>query len=286
MDAPFESLPLNVQKRITSLRETVARVSSIDGVMVSADLLEKFYNGLAKIAPFLVEKQDKDAEEWVIRQLTRGDDWVADMADALYSEGLETRRSALETHLCSGFGKSLPSDFSFSADEEAAARDRAETSAQDVANTFNKKIPTWIEKAKVEWIKEHGDLGGLDRYKLLKLTKKFVVDYEDWHTEQVATTEFANEWGSEVGMFWMLNAGEAELEYHLAPDSASDPERDTIPICMEYCNKWLDESDATMFPAHVSCIHFIDQTRVKEGTLPLFVMVGASGYSQDQLPEC
>ena len=102
----------------------------------------------------------------------------------------------------------------------------------------------------------------------------------------MAATEFANEWADEVGAFWLVNSEGAELEYYLSPATASDPARDTVPICLQYSGQWLNRKDAEQFPAHPNCIHYISETRVKKGTLPLFMAIGYSRYNREGLQSC
>jgi len=288
VDCPFENLPENVQKLIASLRKSVAEISSVDDKVHTATILEKFYAGLEKITPFvnLAEKSIEDAGDWVIRELTRDDTWVIDMTMTLYDEALDAWEEAVRSQLCSGFGKALPPDYAPSQNDKAVMWDRAHNSAQSIADTFNRKLPGFVEDAKDEWLMTHGDFRGLNRYTLLKMVSTGpVVAYEDWHVDQVATTEFANQWALAVAAFWVPNMGTAELEYLLSPASASDPARDTEPICQGYAGRWLSRGDADMFPAHPNCVHYVSETRVKGGMLPMFAIIGLWGYSTETLPD-
>ncbi len=283
MDAPFEDLPVVAQKRIIALKSALVKSRpTVD----KQDLVARFLMGIQKqfASSFMGDPAAMDA--WVVEKLRKDAAWIADMVGTLYGEGLETRRAALEAQLCSSIGKSLPADFKFSRDEMDSAWNRAYDSVQGQAKTFNGKILGWIKKARADWVKEHGSLKGLNRYALLALTRKYVTDFDLWHDSQVVVSEFANEWSDEVWAFWVINSGTAELEYYLSPDSASDPLRDTEPICSQYSGRWLDRTDASMFAAHPNCVHFVSRTRVKEGTLPLFLGIGFSRYNREELKDC
>ena len=176
MDAPFEDLPLVAQKRIIALKTAIAGSRpTVD----KHDLLGRFLEGIRKQFPAFDFAGDPAAmDTWVFVQLRKDNSWVMDMADVLNEEGLETRRSALEAQLCSSIGKSLPADFQFSQNEIAAAWHRAYDSVKSQAQTFNKKLPGWIKKARADWFKQHGSMKGLNRYALLKLTKKYIVEFD------------------------------------------------------------------------------------------------------------
>lgn len=283
MDAPFEDLPIVAQKRIIALKSALAGSRpTVD----KDDLLARFLDGIRKQFTLSFAAAPAAMDAWVVEQLRKDGVWIADMAGILYEEGLETRKAALEAQLCSSIGKSLPADFGFSQGEMDSAWNRAYDSAKSVAVTFNKRLRGWIEKAREDWMKKHGSLKGLNRYALLALTKRHVVEFDAWHDDLVATTEFANEWADEVGIFWAVNIGKAELEYYLAPEEASDPARDSVPLCSQYSGRWLDHKDASQFPAHPQCIHYISETRIKKGTVPLFMAVGFSRYNREELKDC
>jgi len=283
MDAPFEDLPIVAQKRIIALKSALA------GSRPTVDkqsLIREFLERIQKQFPFSFTGDPTAMDAWVIEQLRKDAAWIADMTDTLYEEGLETRKSALGAQICSSIGKSLPSDFQFSQEEKDSAWNRAYDSVQSQAKTFNEKVPGWVQKARADWVEGHGSLKGLNRYVLLEMTKKYVKDFDVYHDEQVAVTEFAHEWADEVGFFWLVNSRDAELEYYLSPATASDPFRDSEPICLQYSGQWLDRKDSELFPAHPNCVHYISETRVKKGALPLFFGIGFSRYNTENLPDC
>lgn len=284
MDAPFEDLPPVAQKRIIALKTALA------GSRPTVDkqtLIVKFLESIQKQFPFPFTGDPSAMDAWVIEQLRKDEAWIADMVNTLYSEGLETRKSALEAQLCSSIGKSLPADFKFSQVEKDAAWNRAYDSVRGQARTFNGKIPGWIKKARADWVEQHGSLKGLNRYALLALTRKYVDKFHIWKDEEVAVTEFAHEWRDEVGFFWAVNIGKAEMEGLISPSSASDPARDTPIICETFAGQWrpLDEA-LSLTPQHIACVHFVSRTRVKEGSLPLFLGIGFSRYNRGELKDC
>lgn len=284
MEVPIEEIPQPARARIESLIKSVSLRCSIASMMEAIGLFEKFYAGLS-----VEEKQvgDGTIEDWVYDRLERGDDWVEETALALFEEAVVTREEALRAQLCSSIGKDVPEAYELSAAEEHEARDRALDSAQSVADTYNEKLRGWIEEAKTTWWEGHGgSYIGLNRFTLLKLVRERVEAHDEWKIPEIAATEFSTQWQQQTLSFWLVNKGTAELEYYLAPSGASDPRRDTEPICMQYAGRWLDEKDASMFPAHVSCIHYIDRTRVKGGNLPFYFLIGGIRYAADDLPDC
>lgn len=283
MDAPFEDLPPVAQKRIIALKTALA------GSRPTVDkqpLIAKFLMRIQKQFPGSPFTGNPDAmDAWVVEQLRKDATWIADMVSTLYDEGLETRKAALEAQLCSSIGKSLPADFKFSQVEKDAAWNRAYSSVQGQARTFNGKLPGWIKKARADWVEQHGSLKGLNRYALLALTKKYVVEFDLWKDEQVAVTEFAHEWADSVGAFWAVNIGKAELEALIMPETAS--ERDTPIFCREFSGQWHPLATAqALVPQHINCVHFIKDVRVKKGVLPLFMGIGFSRYNTENLPDC
>lgn len=286
MEVPIEQMPEPAKSRITSLMRTMGARCTVDGRVAAATVLGKFY---ADLIPDYMEKQvgDGTIEDWVFDWLKRDDGWVEEMARDLLVEAEATRAEAVRAQLCSAIGKDLPELYELSADEEEEARLRARESAQSVADTYNEKLRGWIEEVKAEWWEDHGgSFIGLNRFNLLKLTQAKVEDYDAWKIEEIAATEFSYEWQQQALSFWIVNRGTAELEYFLAPRSASDPRRDSEPICASYAGRWLSEDDAQMFPAHVNCIHFVERTRVKDGRLPLYFLIGGVRYNTEELPDC
>lgn len=283
MDCDFEDLPPVAQRRITALKSALERSRPVD----KRPLIDAFLERVAKQFPaFDFAGNPADMDAWVTEQLRKDETWVMDMASILWEEGLETRKEALQAQLCSSIGKSLPEDFDFSQDEKGNAWAMAYDSALSQAETFNAQLPKWIAKARADWVKEHGSLQGLNRYGLLALTKKYIEHFDSWHNELVVITEFANQWANEVMAFWSINVGEAELEYYLAPQEASSPLVDTVPLCSLYAGRWLTHNEVSMFPAHPRCPHFCSATRIKNGSLPLFLGIGFSKYNREDLPPC
>lgn len=283
MEVPLEQMPEPAKSRITSLMRTMKVRCSIEKRMQVYGLLEKFYSA------FIVEKQvgDGQIEDWVYERLMRGDDWIEETALSLFEEATVTREESVRAQLCSAVGKDLPDLYELSADEEEEARLRAWESAQSVAETYNSKLRQWIEEAKEEWWESHGEsFVGLNRWTLLKLVGEKVESYDAWKVEEVAATEFSTQWQQQALSFWVVNRGEAELEYYLAPEDASDPRRDTEPKCYRYAGRWLNEDDARLFPPHPRCIHFIERTRVKSGQLPIYFLIGGTRYETSSLPDC
>lgn len=286
MEVPIEQMPQPARARIESLMKTVAARTSIESKMNTAELIGKFFAG---VFPSFIQKQvgDGEIEGWVYDRLMRGDGWVEDMAGDLFAEALDTREEAVRAQLCSSIGRDLPDEHRLSDSEEDEAWTMSWDSAQSVADTYNKNLEKWIQDAKAEWWEEHGgSFIGLNRFTLLKLVQARVEDYDDWKVPEIAATEFSTQWQQQALSFWLVNKGKAELEYYLAPSSASDPARDSVPTCLSYAGRWLNESDASMFPAHVNCIHYISRTRVKGGSLPIYFMIGGVRYGAEALPEC
>lgn len=276
MDAPFEDLPIVAQKRITALKAALVANRPPD----KQGLLERFW----KQFPIFVDSAGMDI--WVKEQLRKDAGWIENMADVLYEEGLETRREALQAQLCSSIGKSLPPDFEFSQDEKGTAWSRAYDSALSQAKTFNKKLPTWIAKARADWVKKHGSLKGLNRYTLLALTKKYVVDFNIWKDEEVAISEFTHEWRDETASFWIINSGTAKVETQILPETASDPTTDSPVICASFAGQWFPhEEAANLAYQHPRCPHHPARSRVS-GSLPLFLGIGFSRYNREELKDC
>lgn len=284
MEVPIEKMPQPARGRIESLMETMARRCSIARTMKAMDLLEKFYANFP-----VTEKQvgDGTIESWVYDQLKRGDDWVEETALDLFEEAVVTHEEATRAQLCSSIGKDVPDAYELSITERDEVYAASLESAQSVADTYNRALRGWIEEAKAEWWSDHGESYiGLNRFNLLKLVQAKIEDYNDWKVPQIAATEFSTQWQAAAIGFWIVNRGTAELEYYLAPSSASDPARDTVPICMGYAGRWLSQGDAEMFPAHVNCVHYVSRTRVKDGQLPTFFLIGGIMYNQGDLPDC
>jgi len=228
-----------------------------------------------------------DMDAWVTEQLRKDETWVMDMASILWEEGLETRKEALQAQLCSSIGKSLPEDFDFSQDEKGNAWAMAYDSALSQAETFNAQLPKWIVKARADWVKEHGSLQGLNRYILLKLVKRYVEHFDGWHNETVAITEYVHQWSDEVGAFWMINAGETEVECQILPETYSDPARDSEVVCATFAGQWFSYEEATALAwQHPNCPHHPAKSRIKEGSLPLFLAIGFSKHNREELPDC
>lgn len=287
MEVPIEEMPQPARGRIKSLMKTVAWRCDIEKKMETAELLAKFFAGLP--FPFLMEKQvgDGEIEEWVYNRLMRDDAWVDDMARSLYDEAVITIEEATRAQLCSSIGKDVPEGYELSGAEEEEAWRSCLESAQSVADTYNEKLRQWIVEAKAEWWKDHGESYiGLNRWTLLKLVQAKVEEYDEWKVPQIAATEFSTQWNRQALSFWVVNKGDAELEYYLAPETASDPARDTIPICMEYAGRWLDAKDASMFPAHPNCVHYVSRTRAISGALPFYFVIGGVRYEAEALPDC
>lgn len=286
MEVPIERIPQPARGRIESLMRTMRERCSVEKKMGTIELIGKFYT---KVFPSFVEKQvgDGEIETWVYERLKRGGDWVEETADSLFEEAVATREEAVRAQLCSSIGKDVPEAYELSGAEEEDAQIRAYESAESVAETYNEKLKEWIEEAKAEWWEEHGEsFIGLNRFTLLKLVQAKVEKYDEWKIPEIAVTEFSHEWQQEAMSFWLINKGNAELEYYLSPEDASDPARDTEPICMSYAGRWLSETEASMFPAHCRCIHFISRTRVIDGTLPIYFMIGGIRYLTEELPDC
>jgi len=122
---------------------------------------------------------------------------------------------------------------------------------------------------------------------LLALTKKHTEHFDAWHDEQVAVSEFAVQWTDEVGAFWGMNVGTAEIECQMLPETASDPERDTPILCSSFAGGWFPHDEAIALSyQHPNCPHHPAKSRVKEGTLPLFMGIGFSRYNTENLPDC
>ena len=285
MDAPFEDLPPVAQKRIIALK---AALAGSRPVVDKQPLIAKFLMRIQKQfpgSPFTGDPAAMDA--WVIEQLRKDAAWAADQADILYEEGLETRRSALEAQLCSSIGKSLPADFKFSQVEKDAAWNRAYDSVQGQAKTFNEKVPSWVQKARADWVKQHGSLRGLNRYALLALTKRYVDKFHIWKDEEVAVTEFAHEWRDATAAFWIMNVGSAKVETQILPETASDPARDTPIVCETFAGKWFPHDEAANLSwQHIGCPHHPAKSRVVGGALPIFLGIGFSRYNREELKDC
>lgn len=292
MEVPIEEIPQPARARIESLMRTVTLRCSLAKKVKTAEMVEKFFCMLPSYlreqvgADDDVKKQIGVDEKWVYDYLRRDGDWVDSLADSLYEEAVAVREDTVRAQLCSSIGKDVPEAYEISPAEEADARYFAFESAQSVADTYNKRLGGWIAEAKSEWWDEHGSYEGLDRFTLMKMVVPKIEYYDSWKVPEIAATTFSTEWQHQALSFWVLNRGSAELEYYLAPSSASDPRRDTIPICMEYAGRWLSEQEASMFPAHVNCIHYIARTRVKGGQLPLYFMIGGIRYNTEDLPDC
>lgn len=284
MEVPIEEMPQPARGRIESLMKTMTARSSIAAKMEAIDLLEKFYAHFP-----MAEKQVGDGaiEGWVYDRLKRDDDWVEDTALSLFEEAVATHEEAIRAQLCSSIGKDVPDAYEMTVTERDEVYNAALESAQSIADTYNGRLKGWIEEAKAEWFESHGDSYiGLTRFTLLKLVREKIETFDSWKIPEIAATEFSTQWSIAALGFWVVNKGDAELEYHLAPSTASDPGKDTVPICMGYANQWLSQGDAEMFPAHVNCVHFIDRTRVKSGSLPTFFLIGGIMYEKDSLPDC
>jgi len=285
MDAPFEDLPIVAQKRITAIKTALAGSRpTVDKQSLVGEFLERIRK---QFPAFDFAGNPAAMDTWVFVQLRKDNSWVMDMADILREEGLETRRSALQAQLCSSIGKSLPDDFQFSQDEKAAAWHRAYDSAKSQAQTFNGKLPGWIQKARADWFKQHGSMKGLNRYALLALTKKYVVEFDSWHDDLTATTEFAHEWRDETAAFWVMNAGTAKVETQILPETASDPARDTPIICETFAGKWFPHDEAAALAyQHIGCPHHPARSRVVRGSLPPYLGIGISKYNREELQSC
>lgn len=284
MEVPIEEMPQPARGRIESLMKTMGLCCSIEHKIEVIELLEKFYAHFP-----MAEKQVGDGaiEDWVYSRLERGDDWVEETALSLFEEAVATHEEALRAQLCSSIGKDVPEAYEISVTERDETYNAALESAQSVADTYNGKLRGWIEDAKAQWWLDHGESYiGLNRFNLLKLVRERIESYDEWKVPQIAATEFSTQWSIAALGFWVVNKGDAELEYHLAPSTASDPARDTVPICMGYANRWLNQSDAEIFPAHVNCVHYVDRTRVKSGSLPTYFVIGGVRYATGDLPDC
>jgi len=286
MDAPFESLTPNIQARLKSIEGSIAKASAIDKPLGTATLLQKFYIGVAntKIGRLFIERSIEDAEQFAIEFFTRGDDWIDDATKILYREGLETAREAIAAQLSSAFGKVLPDDFIFSQTQKRMIWERARFSAESVAATFNERIPIWIQEIKDQWIFQHGSLRGLNRWNIISHLGKPIYDWNKYRDQLISVTEFSHTWAIATDDFWTANEEGLELEFLLSPSSASDPQRDSEPLCSSYSGQWLTREEIGWWPAHIACIHYNSETRIKSGAMPSFIRIGNFGYSLESLP--
>ena len=286
MDAPFESLEPNIQARLKSIEKSVNTVSAIEKSLGTATLLQKFYIGIAntKIGRLFIERSIKDAEQFAIDFFTRGDDWIDDATKILYGEGMETAREAIAAQLSSAFGKAMPDDFILSQTQKRMIWERARDSAESIAQTYNQQIPGWIKDIKERWIIEHGSLRGLNRWNIISRMGGYHRDFQQWKEPQIAITEFSHTWAIAMDDFWTTNEEGLELEFLLSPSSASSPEVDSEPLCSLYAGQYLSREEIGWFPAHIQCIHFCSESRIKSGTIPPFIRIGNFGYSLESLP--
>lgn len=278
MDAPIESLPAVARERLETIEKRIRSVPRDHGPIA------KFWAGVAApFAPWVLEKSMADAEAFVLEWFTRGDDWIVDATGILYAEAEVTAQAAIEAQLGSAFGKKLPAGFEFSAHQTSMMKSRALQSATSIAGTYNAKIPGWIKKVQDEWREKHGSLRGLNRWAIIKGVGRKHHAFQKWKEKQIAVTEFSNPWASATSEFWGANAGDLELEFYLAPDSASSPEIDSEPLCSSYCGQWLSREESQMFPAHVNCTHFVAETRIRSGQIPTALQIGDALYMTEDL---
>jgi len=288
MDAPFESLAPNIQVRLKSIERSVAKISAVEKKLGVANLLQKFYTGVAAIGPLnrlFLRKDIGDAERFAIEFFTRGDDWVDDATKILYREGLETAREAVAAQLSSAFGKAMPDDFIFSQTQRRMVWERARASAKSIAQTYNQQLPKWVGDIKERWIIEHGSLRGLNRWNIINRMGGYHRDFQQWKESQIMVSEFSAQFKAATEEFWVGNEEGLEIECLILPESASDPGRDSPVICASFSGQWLPKDEAiSLAYQHINCIHHPAQSRIVGGTIPPFIRIGNFGYSLESLP--
>lgn len=155
---------------------------------------------------------------------------------------------------------------------------RARYSAKSVCSTYNEKLPGMIEDVEREWADAHGgSLKGLNQKTASKLLRMKEKEYFEWKNGQVANTEFGFFWNAATNEFIRKNGLTALV--HVMPEHASDPKRDTEPVCAEFAGKWLmmDDPIVKALPVHVACVHFISPDELQvEGALPDKLWVGSA----------
>jgi len=288
LDAPFESLPPVMQRCILSTQENVARLTSAETLLRKAALFEVFYKTLAlPFGKWLVEKDINDATDFAIRWFQRDDAWEKEAAKTLFNDALKTRQEALSQQLCSAFGKALPSGFALSPTERAKAFGRASFAARSIRQTYNARVPTWAEKVKADWVKEHGSLRGLNRWTMIKRMGTYHADFQRWKDREIAVSETTVSWRDEVGYFWGKNAEGIEVECFMAPSVASDPSRDTPIVCATFAGTWVPVNEAiSLAYQHPNCVHHPARSRVVSGTPPSYIEIGGVGYNLASLEDC
>jgi len=288
MDAPIESLAPNIQARLKSIEDSIAKASAIDKTLGTATLLQKFYIGVAntKIGRLFIERSIKDAEQFAIEFFTRGDDWIDDATKILYKEGLETAREAIAAQLSSAFGKVLPDDFIFSQTQKRMIWERARFSAESVAATYNSKLSSWVQEVKEAWIFQHGSLRGLNRWNLISKMSRYHRAFQEWKEPQISVSEFGAQWKMATEEFWVANEEGLEIECLILPEIASDPTRDSEVVCATFCGQWWERSMAIVLSfQHPNCSHHAAESRIIGGTIPLFIRIGNYGYNLNALED-
>ena len=194
------------------------------------------------------------------------------LADTLATRGGNIYRNGIDRSLNS-FGLQLPDSLPLSKTVEKQVRQRAVSSSKSVTETWNRRLPKIIDDVEKEWIKDHGSLSGLNSKTLAARVRTKQAEYFEWKSKEVANTEFGTFFNTAV--FDFIDRNNLEAEVLIMPADASNPARDTDPICATFAGQWRNAKDPLVrsLPVHVNCVVPGAMVSTEDGPVPIEELV-------------
>jgi len=217
----------------------------------------------------------------IVDAYSKGSDWSNSITPTFKQRCTWARRRATQDFLV-GTGRGLPAGYRLDGWAFADKEQRAIDAVGMMRDSFNRKLPLWVESVKSDWIAEQGSLRGLNRNSMASRLRTKIEAWHAQYNEISAITELNTQYDQQLRELVARN--DVDPIVTILPEMASDRCRWGCP---DLAGREMLFSESPEFPLHPNCIH---SRQIKAGSfaLPLDSTVDLGGptlYFPRNLPE-